>query len=59
MKKLIERIRVVLKDINQMESNIVLCSEEDYLYYKGLKEDMMYELMDLVKKLLEVIDEDK
>ena len=59
MKELIERIRVVLKDINQMESNIVLCSEEDFLYYKGLKEDMMYELMDLVNKLLEVIDEDK
>lgn len=59
MKKLIERIRVVIKDINQMETNMVLCSEEDYLYYKGLKEDMMYELMDLVNKLLEVIDEDK
>lgn len=59
MKKLIERIRVVIKDINQMETNMVLCSEEDFLYYKGLKEDMMYELMDLVNKLLEVIDEDK
>lgn len=59
MKKLIERIRIVIKDINQMETNMVLCSEEDFLYYKGLKEDMIYELMDLVKKLLEVIDEDK
>lgn len=59
MKKLIERIRVVIKDINQMETNMVLCSEEDFLYYKGLKEDMMYELMDLVNKLLEVIDEGK
>lgn len=59
MKKLIERIRIVIKDINQMETNMVLCSEEDFLYYKGLKEDMMYELMDLVNKLLEVIDEDK
>lgn len=59
MKKLIERIRIVIKDINQMETNMVLCSEEDFLYYKELKEDMIYELMDLVKKLLEVIDEDK
>ena len=38
---------------------MVLCSEEDFLYYKGLKEDMIYELIDLVKKLMEVIDEDK
>ena len=59
MKKLIERIRIVIKENNQMETNMVLCSEEDFLYYKGLKEDMMYELMDLVNKLLEVIDEDK
>lgn len=59
MKSLIERIRIVMNDINHMETNMVLCSEEDFLYYKGLKEDMIYELMDLVKKLMEVIDEDK
>ena len=59
MKSLIERIRIVMNDIDHMETNMVLCNEEDFLYYKGLKEDMMYELMDLVKKLMEVIDEDK
>ena len=59
MKGLIERIRIVMNDIDHMETNMVLCSEEDFLYYKELKEDMNYELMDLVKKLLEVIDEDK
>lgn len=59
MKSLIERIRIVMNDIDHMERNMVLCSEEDFLYYKGLKEDMIYELMDLIKKLMEVINEDK
>ena len=59
MEQLLERIRIVMKDMEHIENNIVLCNEEDYLYYTGLKEDMMYELVDLVKKLLEVIDENK